>query len=334
MRTDRILFDCRSAAVAALSVGARLQRLSVQRRHLSGTWKGGCLMGAKTGIEWTDATWSPIRARVKKGAAKIARAKGYTSLVQIAEKMAGHVGPHCEHKSSGCDHCYAETNNHRCLPHNGTGLPYDRRSRDLVDPVIDEKVLSQPLSWRKPKLIFIENQSDLFGEWVTDGMLDRVFDVMARCPQHVFQLLTKRPERMLEYLQDRAPLANVWLGVSVENQAVDKRIPLLLQTPTAVRFLSCEPLLGPITLEGCERLDWVICGGGSGPHARPMHPDWAHSLRDQCIAAGVPFFFKQWGAYNSQAVRMGKKAAGAMLDGREWKEFPVVSKKTMSKKPA
>jgi protein gp37 len=289
-------------------------------------------MGAKTGIEWTDATWSPIRVRVKTDAAEIARAKGYTSFVHIAEKMVGHVGPHCERVSDGCGggcgsergECYSETNNHRCLPHNGTGLPFDRRSRDLVDPFIDEKVLLQPLSWRKPKRIFVENQSDFFGEWLTDEMFDRVFEVMERCPQHVFQLLTKRPERMLDYLQDRDPLANVWLGVSVENQAADKRIPLLLRTPGAVRFLSCEPLLGPIALEGLERLDWVICGGQSGPHARRMHPDWARSLRDQCIAAGVPFFFKQWGEWNPEAVRMGKKAAGAMLDGSEWKAFPPV----------
>ena len=205
-------------------------------------------MGSKTGIEWTDSTWSPIRVRVRQDAAQIAREKGYTSLVQIAEKMAGRVGQHCEHVSPGCEHCYAEANNHRCLPSNGTGLPYDRRSRDLVETFVDEKVLLQPLKWKpvyikdekielecakcgmvgstgdfypkgnarcprcnsaghyralfptRPRRIFVENQSDLFGEWVTDEMLDKVFAVMALCPQHIFQVLTKRPARMLEYL--------------------------------------------------------------------------------------------------------------------------------------
>ncbi len=399
-------------------------------------------MSSKTGIEWTDSTWSPIRARVRLDATAIALEKGYTSLVQIAERMAGRVGQHCEHVSPGCEHCYAETNNHRCLPGNGTGLPYDRRSRDLIKVFVDTKVLLEPLKWKpmltpvgqggsiqevrpRPRRIFVENQSDLFGKWVTDEMLDRVFAVMALCPQHVFQVLTKRPERMLAYLgrfltgaewashlselvdEDDIPLfgedvecgiantingvladgynvgwpmKNVWLGVSVENQAAaDERIPLLLQTPAAVRFISAEPLLGPVDLEHCiverqgggdaddeietwwksaldgsdiwhsddgavsdgpdyGKLNWVICGGESGPGARPMNPDWARSLRDQCAAAGVSFFFKQWGEWaptdfeisntgftipgDGAMARVGKKAAGALLDGWEWKQFP------------
>jgi len=350
---------------------------------------------------------------VRQDAPSIAKAKGYTSLVEIAMKMRGHVGQHCEHVSPGCEHCYAETNNHRCLPGNGTGLPYDRRSRDLVEAFVDEKVLMQPLKWgpvfegihggvgvlkekrhrdgsvtvtrERPRRIFVENQSDLFGEWVTDEMLDRVFAVMALCQQHTFQVLTKRPERMLSYLSDTVPrgmglgrdvvtrisdlndvapievrklwpLSNVHLGVSVENQAAaDERIPLLLQTPAAVRFISAEPLLGPVEFSDvtyrsdCIRalgkpamkgLDWVICGGESGPGARPMHPDWARGLRDQCKDAGVPFFFKQWGEWvptTDPAVavergiplsecmsNVGKKAAGAILDGKEHKAFPEV----------
>lgn len=162
-------------------------------------------MSVKSAIEWTDATWSPLRARVKADAGPIAEAKGYTSLVKIATKMAGHVGPHCERVSHGCDHCYSDTNNGRCLPANGTGLPFDRRARDLVDSFVDEKILMQPLKWRTPKKVFFENQSDLFGEWVTDEQIDRVFAVMALCPQHIFQVLTKRPERMLSYLS-RGPL--------------------------------------------------------------------------------------------------------------------------------
>ena len=376
-------------------------------------------MGTKTGIEWTDSTWSPIRARVRTDAAAIAREKGYTSLVPIAEKMAGHVGQHCEHVSPGCNHCYAETNNHRCLPANGTGLPYDRCSRDLVEAFVDEKVLLQPLKWGpvkvekngqnhplepRPRRIFVENQSDLFAEWVTDEMLDQVFAVMALCPQHIFQVLTKRSERMLAYLgvgenslmyrwgffasyamylhtgvndvdrdsslAPKWPLPNVWLGVTVENQAAAKRIWTLLETPAAVRFVSCEPLLGTVDLDAIEALcktwrkgatlgrylDWVICGGESGPGARPMDPDWARSLREQCAAAGVPFFFKQWGEWrqreagdsdlqprfrltdagqNGQVLgsegdndvwmqRVGKKAAGSLLDGVEHKAFPEV----------
>src|SRR6185312_11804724 len=120
-----------------------------------------------TSIQWTDRTWSPLRVRVKSDAAQIARDKNYGSLIQIAEKMAGHVGPHCERVSHGCDNCYSDTNNGRCLPANGTGLPFDRRSRDLVEPFVDEKILLQPLKWRKPQRIFVENQSDLFGEWNT-----------------------------------------------------------------------------------------------------------------------------------------------------------------------
>ena len=173
-------------------------------------------MSKKTGIEWTDSTWSPIRVRVKPDAVQIARLNGYSSLIDVAEKMRGRVGQHCEHVSPGCENCYAETNNHRCLPGNGTGLPYDRRSRDLVGAFVDERILLEPLKWppswdcrtdrhcnklefQRPRRIFVENQSDLFGEWVTGEMIDQVFAVMALCPQHVFQVLTKRPERMLAY---------------------------------------------------------------------------------------------------------------------------------------
>jgi protein gp37 len=240
--------------------------------------------------------------------------------------------------------------------------------------------------------------SDLFHENVTDEMLDKIFAVMALCPRHMFQVLTKRPQRMFEYMASFSrkdmvngaiwtqlgssrgskiehggswrrpwPLPNVWLGVSVENQkAADERIPLLLQTPAAVRFISAEPLLSELDIRvwlkalpkkaGAARLvsgvafdiadrilDWVICGGESGPGARPMYASWAQSLRDQCVAAGVPYFFKQWGEWlpamqdgadnpavqelncSDQPIRVGKKAAGALLDGVEWKQFPEVA---------
>lgn len=291
-------------------------------------------MGDKTGIQWTDATWDPIR---------------------------------------GCS--------------------------------IVPELLDQPLRWRRPRRIFVNSMSDLFHEDVPDDFIDQVFAVMAIAERHVFQVLTKRPERMRDYVAtpgragavsaetgrgpdgDRSwpfvppddlaewwPLPNVWLGTSVEDQeTADERIPHLLNTPAAVRWLSCEPLLGPLALERLDRhwlgpasqtrgmndgIDWIVVGGESGPGARPMHPDWARSIRDQCLDAGVPFFFKQWGAWNVADVvpfgdlggefrrgsvrivkpvgkndghfrrgdalmrRVGKKAAGRELDGREWNEYP------------
>lgn len=242
----------------------------------------------KTKIEWSDSTWTPIRARVRKDAAEIAQAKGYTSLVQIAAKQAGRVGAQCERCSYGCDNCYSETFQSRCLPHNGTGLPFDRRSRDLVEYFLDEEMLLQPLKWRKPRKVFVCSQTDLFGEWVPDEWIDRILAVMALCSHLTFQVPTKRANRMERYFAPMRPngsfakgeiglaygrparffprafnrlplnnetllpwpLPNVWLGVSVENQEqADKRIPHLLRTPAEVRFLSVEPLLGPVRLK-------------------------------------------------------------------------------------
>ncbi|MGC1780882.1 MAG: phage Gp37/Gp68 family protein [Acidobacteriaceae bacterium] len=387
-------------------------------------------MASTTGIEWTDATWNPTRG--------------------------------CSRVSEGCRNCYAERVAHRF---SGAGQPYEGLTQ-LVNGhptwtgkvTLAEKHLLDPLRWRGKKLyhpafegsvgsmpgmrIFVNSMSDLFHENVPDEWIDHIFAVMALCPQHIFQVLTKRPERMLAYLSTQEtrvrigleglalcmeavaagkpfketpkisvsdgeegklcvwPLPNVHPGVSVEDQkTADERIPLLLQTPAAVRFISAEPLLGAIDFrwakwddwspndrrvkqlpalerggrlragcvdhyDGLRMLDWVIVGGESGPGARPMHPDWARSLRDQCVAAGVPFFFKQWGEweiashsnghYDSSMDRnraywvfpdgamqkpssirdgwnggepigmipVGKKAAGSLLDGREWKEFP------------
>jgi protein gp37 len=246
-----------------------------------------------------------------------------------------------------------------------------------------EDELTKPLRWRTPRRVFVNSMSDLFHEKVPFDFIDEIFAVMALCAQHQFQLLTKRPKRMAQYLvqatstdnlqeeMDRLtlkvegepfaynqiadggqwPLPNVWLGTSVENQeAADERIPHLLRCPAAVRFLSCEPLLGPVDLSGwmetldrkaagdegladgptlVERLHQVIVGGESGPGARPMHPDWARSLRDACAASGVAFFFKQHGEWIAiedvgrvAFQRVGKKRAGRLLDGREWNEYP------------
>lgn len=283
-----------------------------------------------TTIEWTDKTWNPVRG--------------------------------CSRVSEGCRKCYAERVAHRF---SGPGQPYegltakDGRWNGTVRLV--EEHLTDPLRWKKPCKIFVNSMSDLFHESLPFEAIDQVFAVMALCPQHTFQVLTKRAERMAEYMLDsrdmlgfktiyervralmdqpgqpirpifakyvKWPLPNVWLGMSVENQeAADARIPHLLRTPAAVRFLSVEPMLGAVDLERIDygdppgslrignrkpvmnalrgycdngmdtQLHWVICGGESGAGARPMHPDWARSLRDQCVAAGVPFFFKQWGEY-------------------------------------
>ena len=361
-------------------------------------------MADKSKIEWTDASWTPIRARVKADAAGIAAAKGYTSMIQVGTRMAGRVGPHCERISPGCENCYSQTNNGRCLPVNGTGLPFDRRARDLVDIILDDRMLMQPLHWRRSKWIFVCSQTDLFGEFVPYEMIDRVFAVMALSPHHSFQVLTKRAERMREYFANsshrqevvslearrisvidrsftdggtggvaRWPLPNVIVGVSVEDRKRLHRIEALFNIPAAVRFASLEPLLEDLGQIGaslmrhcpkcgraCRRgslhcstarcdgqpeggLDWVIVGGESGPGARQCDPQWVRSIRDQCLNAYVPFFFKQWGAWmpvedvprhakrspgqaiRGGMIRVGKKAAGRLLDGRTWDEMPQLS---------
>jgi protein gp37 len=312
-------------------------------------------MSANSKIEWTRSTWTPIRARVREDALEIARAKGYSSLVQILEARKpngdlrtppGKVGPHCEHRSPGCESCYSETNNARCLPANGTGLPFDRRSRDLVDLFVDENILTQPLHWRAPRRVFVCSQTDLFGEFVTDDMIDRVFAVMALCPQHTFQVLTKRADRMREYLNhpDRKdclalaaaeitahkgvllkpagwpwPFPNVHAGVSAEDQQrADERIPVLLQTPAVVHWCSYEPALGPIDFgRYLPGLDWIVGGAESGPGARPMDEQWMRSVKDQCVAAGVAFFYKQ------NAIK-GRAIPTPQLDGRRWTAYPNI----------
>lgn len=282
-------------------------------------------MGVKTTIAWTDSTWSPLRVLVREDAAKIAEEKGYRSLVQIAEKNAGHIGHHCEKVSEECDECYSMHMQARCLPYNGTGLPFDRRSRDLVEPFVDERELLKPLSWREPKKIFSQNQDDVFGEWYSDEMIDRVFAVAVLCPQHTFQILTKRPGRMKSYfcsqramdriseiarsyarserLKARAncaefPLPNCWLGVSAGTQkAADERLPILEKIPAAVRFVSYEPALEAVDFRPyLGWVDWIIVGGESQSGARPFDIDWAAKTVRDCEEAGVACFVKQLGA--------------------------------------
>ena len=335
-------------------------------------------MSDGTRIEWTDAVWNPVTG--------------------------------CTKISQGRAHCYAERQARRFSGMNG--YPADEPFKVTLHP----DTLDLPLRWRKPRRIFVSSMSDLFHPDVPDEFIDQVFTTMALCSQHTFQILTKRPERMAAYINgmrretiesygetfidiprlqstpDAWPLPNVWLGVSVEDQqAADERIPLLLQTPASVRFVSAEPLLGsvdvrpylPQRLYVCQKcgeevddtaldhndrhaycggtlddngttddgLDWVIASGESGLGARPMEVDWARSLRDQCQAAGVAFLFKQWGefccpsqlpddtwerldAVNANAnldleapnepIRVGKKAAGRLLDGVLHDEYPEV----------
>jgi protein gp37 len=324
-------------------------------------------MADKSKIEWTDATWNPIRG--------------------------------CSRVSEGCRNCYAERIAARF---SGPGQPYEgtaRRSPQGEGGWTGEvrfvpEVLEQPLRWKHPRRIFVNSMSDLFHENVQPEWFAKIWGVMIQSPQHTFQILTKRPAIMRECLKGARrsmgkrhnaefiksafglefPLRNIWLGVSVENQnTADERIPILLDTPAAVRFVSYEPALGPVDVRHIQhdglveidaltgdhgvyrpligrapgnKLHWIIAGGESRPGARPAHPDWFRSVRDQCLAAGVPFFFKQWGEWisvdqrvlvgdarlhrgmNLHGIRMlcaGKKSAGRLLDGREWNGFPKVA---------
>lgn len=332
-------------------------------------------MATKSKIEWTEDTWNPVTG--------------------------------CSRVSEGCRHCYAERMAKRLQ---AMGQPQyqgvvDKNGRWTGQINFVESALEIPLKRKKPTMWFVNSMSDLFHPGIHVKQLTDIFEVMARTPQHTYQILTKRAERLMPLMDSIGigvanrlgkqkepgfwPLPNVWLGVSVENQAAaDERIPFLIQAPAAVRFLSCEPLLGPVrTLKYLiygahkweQNIHWVIVGGESGPGARPMHPDWARGIRDQCQAAGVKFFFKQWGGWIAKpeiaeltedgwkvkpewapiiqdkmwgtldsdgdfydftttwngrqnderdnfevtVYKVGKKAAGRLLDGREWSEFPT-----------
>ncbi len=290
-------------------------------------------MGDKTKIAWADATWNPIQGT-----------KGRW---------------HCTKVSPGCQHCYAERMNIRF-----GGPPFKEGADTLRMETDDHALLWQPLRWKRPRRIFVESMGDLFHEDVPDEWIDRIVGVILRAPRHVFMMLTKRPERMRDYFSGPAhaaglatagasfPIRNLWLGVSVEDQQrADERLPFLKATPAVIRFVSCEPLLGPVTLwedqEGILRgpgvfemggvtpstpdsppegydcsypfLDWVIVGGESGYIARPMDIAWVRSLRDQCIQGKTSFFFKQWGRYQPIYVDPPDHPGiyeGRYLDGR------------------
>lgn len=270
-------------------------------------------MGDRSAIEWTDATWNPVTG--------------------------------CSKVSPGCANCYAETLSLRFGWTPGPWTPANAAENVKLRP----ERLRQPLAWRRPRMVFVNSMSDLFHELVEFEYVDRVFAVMAAAPKHTFQILTKRPERMRDYArryvaEHGAPLPNVWLGVSIENNRWARRADLLRETPAAVRFISAEPLLGPLTELELAGIDWIIVGGESGgPIARrlvrpagapavylrdsgrfergvrqeptPEALEWVRDLRDRSVEAGVAFFLKQWGGRTP-------KAGGRLLDGREWSEIP------------
>ena len=295
-------------------------------------------------IEWTDATWNPLRAR---------------------NIVTGKTGHFCVHKSEGCKFCYAE----RMQPRFGNPVRYAAQDAGKVDLFLDEQVLMKPLRWRKPRMVFVCSMTDLFYDQHTGIWLHYIFDVMEDCPQHTFQVLTKRPARMREFMTNRyeeygRPIPeNVWLGTSIELPHLWSRAVELTLTPAACRFLSLEPLLGGLGthVHIVDKMDWVIVGGESGPNARPMHPDWAREVRDHCLKEGVPFFLKQngewahakdWGHWLcarqgialardgtqvsvdedttwhnddgvAMLIRVGKSSAGRLLDGVTHDAFPV-----------
>lgn len=245
-------------------------------------------MGSKSSIEWTDATWNPV---------------------------AG-----CTVLSAGCTNCYAMRMAAR-LERMGqpkyAGLTRTSGKRKVWTGKVnlDFGSLRAPLSWKRGRMIFVNSMSDLFHENVPAEFIDEVFSVMRSTPQHIYQLLTKRSERLAELSDTIDWPKNVWMGVSVESSDVFSRVDDLRSTSAAVKFLSCEPLIGPLDGIVLDGMDWVIAGGESGPGARPMEAAWVRDIRDACIDAGVPFHFKQWGG----AV---KSKFGRELDGRTWDELP------------
>ncbi len=239
-------------------------------------------MAQKSGIEWTDATWNPVTGCTK-------------------------VGP-------GCDHCYAERFAERWR--GIEGHPYEQG----FDLRLWPSRLEQPLLWKRPRMIFVNSMSDLFHKGVDRSFIDSVFDVIERADWHVFQVLTKRSSLMRDYVRaryDGGPVPrHIWLGVSVEDAAHVSRIGHLREVNSESRFISFEPLLGPVDDVDLKGIAWAIVGGESGPGARPMQPDWVRRLRDICERDGVAFFFKQWGGARP-------KSGGRLLDGEEWNGFPA-----------
>ncbi len=243
-------------------------------------------MADRSRIEWTSATWNPVTG--------------------------------CDRVSAGCDNCYALALSRRLKAMGAEKYQADgdpRTSGPGFAVTTHPDALDQPRRWRAPRTVFVNSMSDLFHARVPRAFIAQVFDVMVSTPQHTYQVLTKRPLRAARLASELPWPANVWLGVSVENIDVAHRVDHLRRVPAAVRFLSCEPLLGPLDSLDIVGIDWVIAGGESGPNYRPMDIRWARGIRDQCVGAGVPFFFKQWDGRTPRAL-------GRELDGRTWDEMP------------
>ncbi len=241
-------------------------------------------MGDNSAIEWTDATWNPITG--------------------------------CTKVSPGCKNCYAER---LALRLRAMGNP---RYRAGFKMTLHRDQLDLPLRWRQPKRVFVNSMSDLFHEAVPESFIRDVFEVMISAHWHTFQVLTKRAERVRRLATLLSWPSNVWQGVSVETSRYISRIKYLLDVPASVRFLSLEPLLGPLPDLPLDGIDWVIVGGESGPKSRPVNTEWVRDIRDQCKGAGVPFFFKQWGGRSP-------KAGGRTLDGRLWDELPAARQQAL-----
>lgn len=235
-------------------------------------------MADKSAIEWTESTWNPVTG--------------------------------CTKVSPGCAHCYAEA-----FAERWRGVPAHPYEQGF-DLRLWPGRLEQPLAWRRPRTIFVNSMSDLFHEDIPSDFIAAVFDVMARADWHVFQILTKRHERLVELSVDLPWPPNVWMGVTIENRRFVHRADALRRVPAAVRFISAEPLLGPLEGLDLDGIHWLIAGGESGPRHRPVKVEWIRELRDRCAADGVAFFFKQWGGIRP-------KTGGRLLDDRTWDEMPV-----------
>ncbi len=239
-------------------------------------------MAQHSKIEWTESTWNPVTG--------------------------------CTKISSGCLNCYAERMAKRL---HAMG---NENYRNGFKVTLHPQVLEKPLKWKQPQTIFVNSMSDLFHEEVPLEFIQQIFDVMRKASWHRFQILTKRSERLLDVHHQIDWPENVWMGVTVENAECVHRIEHLRNTRAFVKFLSLEPLLGPLENLNLHQIDWVITGGESGPGARPIEPDWVRGIRDQCIDSNVPFFFKQWGGVN-------KKKNGRTLDKQTWSQMPKIRRR-------
>ena len=234
-------------------------------------------MSIRSAIEWTEVTWNPVTG--------------------------------CTKISHGCRFCYAERMSKRLL-----AMGVDKY-KEGFSPAVHEAALGEPLRWRRPRLVFVNSMSDLFHKRVPATFIEAVFDVMNRASQHTFQILTKRPDRVVQLGRRLRWTPNIWLGTSIESERWLGRLARLRDTDAHTKFLSLEPLLGPLLDIPLQEIDWVIVGGESGPGARPMDIDWVRDIRDNCLQNGVPFFFKQWGG-------VFKKKTGRTLDSRIWDQMP------------